>query len=292
MKKTVISIAAVAIPCALAIGYLRFGARPDIEQGGEHPAVGRSDRKVESRSSGEPIGNREVADVPGGDRGLTPQDRRGLAERQKREAEGFKAIEIGLSKVAVGSEGGGGIRYPDGNTESANRDGSLILERREESYYVKDVEKGSALKLPFEYGLDPENGLLGEDGISWQWLDERRIVGVQEAWRESDPNPLALPEFLSSGLSETEIAVAMPTRSFLFVYDTRVAGVIYGITLPPVPEGYAVRLDAILPGGVIELSACTPLGYHGVVGEAQDGGSRRHPTIPLGQFRVGNRPGQ
>lgn len=286
MNRSIITTAAVAFVFALVVFFIRFSAQTPLLRDKERVVNNDPDQKRGNQFSGDSVKDGMNAGKAGDNRGLTMQDRRDGADRQKREAAGFKTSPINLEKVKFPHDGTAKMPYPDGRMESSNRDGSLILQRRGESYYVNDVDKGSMLKLPFEYGLDPENGLHGEQSISWQWLDENRIIGVQEAWRESDPNPLASPEFLSSGLSESEMSVAMPTCSFLFLYDTRVPGVIYRINPPPLPAGYAVRLDAILPEGIIELSACTPLGYYGDVGESQKSGIRHPPTILIGQFEI------
>lgn len=286
MKRTIIVTASVALVSLLVVVFIRFGVLTTTPHDKEHVANREPDKEGENRTHGEPAEDGTAAHTEHDSRGLTMQDRSDSAARQKREAVGYKTIKSNLAKFEAPHDGSGKMPYPDGKTESPNRDGRLVLQRRGESYYVYDAAKDSMLKLPFEYGLDPENGLHGEQSISWQWLDEHRIIGVQEAWRESDPNPLTSPEFLSAGLSTTEISVAMPTCSFLFVYDTRAPGVIYEINPPLIPAGYAVRLDAISPGGIVELSACTPLGYYGVVGEPEEGATRHPLTIPLGQFEI------
>jgi hypothetical protein len=61
---------------------------------------------------------------------------------------------------------------------------------------------------------------------------------------------------------------------------------IYKLKSTEIPSGYALRLDGILPGGIIELSACTPLAYHGIVADRPGDGSRQADPLKLGHFKI------
>ena len=252
---------------------------------GEHVSEDFSELEKDD-VTGEKASAAPIKSVRVGKRGLTDTEIEDLAERQKKEAEGFSTVEVSLERVAGPQMDGDRTPYPDGRDRSLNQEGRKVLRKIGESYEVSDADGASKQKLPFEYGLDPANGLHGEQSISWQWLDGNRIIGVQEAWRENDPDPLSGLESGSSSLAGSEITTSAPTCAFFFVFDTTKPGIIYQVKSPEMPSGYALRLDEILPGGIIELSACTPLAYHGIVADRPGDGNQQADPLKLGQFKI------
>lgn len=220
----------------------------------------------------------KVVDETTNRRGLTVGDKLAMGQRMRNEMENFVTARISIKPT---EDSDSSKSYPSGAKETPNSAGNMVLKDDGDSFGIYSVNGTLIKKLPCEYGLAPEEGLIGEGAILWDWLDAHRVIGVQEAWNECDPDPL-----VGIDMHGAEIAVTSPTRSIIFVYDTRNTHTMNQLHIPEIPEGFSARLDGISKNGGIDISACTPLAYHQMTPETWEDKSRHDYTKQLGRFSV------
>lgn len=159
---------------------------------------------------------------------------------------------------------------------------SMRLDSDKRGFYSLYLQTGEAIKtFPASINVstfrEPDKTDYNANNISWEWLDETRVIGVQEIDYRDDPDPYA------DVRSDNEITISAPGGAKIYLFDTTKLDTVFLLDVPVLPKGLAVRLDEVDGKGIILLSACSPIAYH--QGSADMFDDPKHYR-KLGYFRV------
>jgi|GEM_PF-4124189 len=169
---------------------------------------------------------------------------------------------------------------PDGKNWNSSHSMSLDADQRGFfSLYSKSGEliKTFPASINVSPSREPEKTEYNANNITWQWLDEKRIIGVQEIDYRDDPDPYADVK------SDVEITISAPGGAKIYLFDINRLDEVCQLDIPQPGKGFAVHLDGIGKDCVIALSARSPLGYNQHLGDL--GENPKH-TRNMGFFQV------
>lgn len=147
-------------------------------------------------------------------------------------------------------------RSPDGKHWNSMH--TMNLTRNSVWYDLYSRDGKFIKKLPRYINVDPTCNPLNTDymadDIHWIWLDNKRIIGVQEIYYRDSP-------YAYEGI-QREMTIPAPHGARVYLFDVDNLDIVYELKTPKLPNGLAVHLDGITDEGYISLSGASPIVYH------------------------------